>query len=189
MRRQRQKNKQHAQRENIDGRVAGQNFLQRQFRPFEPHAGGKFFSGQLFHYGDRLTGADSRRGAATQLRGGIHVVADDFVRPGGLFDLNQGAQRHHFAGRIARFQFQNIPCFTPEWRIGLGRDLIGASKQIEVIDVKRSEINLQRVEKLAQRDAHRLCFGPINVHRKLRDVCAKRSEYALQRWLLIGRRH
>ncbi len=81
-RRQRQEDKQHAERENEHGGVALQDFLQGQFGPFKAHAGRQFFPHQLFHRGDGLAGTDAGRRVAGDLGGRIHVVAHDTVRPG-----------------------------------------------------------------------------------------------------------
>ena len=39
------------------------------------------------------------------------------------------------------------------WRVGLGDDLVSAAEAVEIVDVKRAEINLHRLEEILQRHA------------------------------------
>jgi len=56
-----EKDEEHAEREDEDGGVAGQNLLQRQLGPLEAHGARKVLARQLFHQGDGLARANSAR--------------------------------------------------------------------------------------------------------------------------------
>ncbi len=53
-------------------------------------------------------------------------------------------------------------------RVGLRGDVIGAAKEIEIVDVKRAEIDLKRVKDIGQRHAHGFGLEPVHVQVKLR---------------------
>ena len=103
LRGEREENEQHAKREDEHDGVAGQNLLVGQVRPFVAHTGRQFFRGQLLGESDGLAGTHAGHGHTVDVRGGIHVVADDFVRAGGFMDLHERAERYHVAGGVAGF--------------------------------------------------------------------------------------
>ncbi len=99
--------------------------------------------GQLFHGGQRLAGGVLGRRLAADVGRGEQVVAH---HPGGAGILVQGgdrAQGDHAAGGRADLQVQDIGAVLAEGRFGLGRDLVGAAEQVEVVDVDRAEIDVQ----------------------------------------------
>ena len=103
MRGEREKYEQHAEREDEHDGVAGQNLLVGQVRPFVAHTGRQFFRGQLLGQSDGLAGTHAGHGHTVDVRGGIHVVADDFVRACGFMDLHERAKWYHVAGGVAGF--------------------------------------------------------------------------------------
>jgi hypothetical protein len=69
--------------------------------------------------------------------------------------------------RIACLQARDVLWPVAKLRIGLGDHLIGAAEAIEVIDVKRPEVNLQGLEHIRERHALRFGLRPVNVCVKL----------------------
>src|ERR1700677_4130775 len=167
-RRQCQEDKEDAQREDEDGGVALQNFLVGQFRPFKADGGREFFAHQSFHGRNGLAGTDAAGGVAGDLRGGIHVVADDAVRAVDAADGNKGAEGDHGALAVAGFEVEDVGRFASEGAVGLGGDMVSAAEKIQIVDVKGAEVNLERVKNIGQRHAHRLGLEAVHVEIKLR---------------------
>jgi hypothetical protein len=59
--------------------------------------------------------------------------------------------------------------------IGLGIDLEGAAEPVELVDVGRAEIGLERLEDVAQGHPERLGLDPVDRHRQLRRAGAERA--------------
>ena len=55
-------------------------------------------------------------------------------------------------------------------RVGLGRDFVGAAKPVEVVDVQRPQIDLQRLEHIRQAHALALDLGAVDVDIQLRRI-------------------
>ena len=68
--------------------------------------------------------------------------------------LDECAERHHLAGGVARFEFKYVSGLATEGGVGLRGHLVSPAKQVEIIHVKGTEINLERVENITQADAH-----------------------------------
>ena len=71
-----------------------------------------------------------------------------------------------------------------ELALGLDVDLPVAAEVVEVVDVERAEVDLQRLVDVVQRDAQRRDLGPVDVHVELRRVGAEQGGHADQRRLL-----
>ena len=142
LRGQREEHEQHAERKYEHDGVARQNFLVGQICPFVAHAGRQFFGGEFLRQSDGLSGADTRVRDAIDVRSGIHVVANHFVRASRFMNIHQRTERNHVAGGIAGFKFPDVVGVNPEICVGLGRHLICPAKAVEVIYVKRAQINL-----------------------------------------------
>ena len=101
-------------------------------------------------------------------------------------DLHDAAELHHLAFVIARLQTGNVFGVGAERGIGLGHDFEGAAKAVEVVHIKRAEINLERIEKILQRDSLRLRFLPVHVRIQLRHIHGERGEHAAERGVLVA---
>ncbi len=76
---------------------------------------------------------------------------DDSVRPRLAHNRDESAKRDHLALRIADFKQADILLLHTEWRIGLRHHPPGAAKSVEIVDVKRAEVNLQRFKDVGER--------------------------------------
>ena len=57
--------------------------------------------------------------------------------------------------------------------VGLGVDLPGAAELVVVVDVESAQIDLKRVENVAQRNAQHLALGPVDIDVHLRRIGAE----------------
>src|ERR1043166_5744561 len=73
-----------------------------------------------------------------------------------------------------------------ELRIGLSHHLESASEPIEVVHIKRTEIDLHRLEQVLQRHALSFGFYTINFRVELRYVDGERREQSAEPWRLIA---
>ena len=84
--------------------------------------------------------------------------------------FHDGTERNHFALVVARFESRDVLGVRAELRVRLRDDFVGAAKTVEIIDVKRAEINLHRLEKIVERDAFGLRLLAVNIRVELRHV-------------------
>ncbi len=63
--------------------------------------------------------------------------------------MNQGPDGHHLAFGIANVEVADIVWLDPEPVVGLGLDLPGPSEFVEIVDISRTQVCLQRAEYLA----------------------------------------
>ena len=92
-----------------------------------------------------------RIAAADDVGGGIAVVAHDRSGPNVCLTCTTHAERHHLAGGVARPQLRDVLGAIAERRVGLRDHLVGAAEAVEVVDVRRAQIDLHRLEQLGQR--------------------------------------
>jgi len=85
---------------------------------------------------------------------------------GALPDLEQRRQRHHVARCRADLELANV---VRPWRgngaFSLDIDRIGPAELVEVVDVERAEIDLQRVEHLGHGNAELQRLGTVDCRR------------------------
>ena len=93
-----------------------------------------------------------------------------------MFD--ERAERHQRAGRAADLEPQDVVAVEAEALVGLGADLVDAAEEVEVVDVGRAEIDLQRVEDVRQRHVQHLRLGAVDLEVDLRRVGAEGREHA-----------
>ncbi|SQJ44222.1 Uncharacterised protein [Salmonella enterica] len=79
---------------------------------------------------------------------------DDSVRPRLAHNRDESAKRNHLALRIADFKQADILLLHTEWRIGLRHSPARCGKPVEIVDVKRTEVNLQRFKDVGERYPH-----------------------------------
>ena len=111
-----------------------------------------------------------------------HGVRSDAVAHG-----HHRAQRHHAALGVARLEVEDLLLARAERRIGLRNDLIAAAKEVDVVDVHRSEVHLQALEHIGQWHTLALGLGPIDVGIDLRHVHQVVGEHAGDARGLVGR--
>src|SRR5207237_8834413 len=68
-------------------------------------------------------------------------------------------------------------------------ELLGTAEAIEVVDIERAEVYLQRIENLAHGDGHRLGLDAINVQVQPRRIGPEAGEQSLQADNIAGRGH
>ncbi len=178
-----------SEREGEDGRRAGAQLLEGQRGPLVAEARRQRLRRQLLHDVDRLTLRIAGRRRAVELGGGIEVVARHAVGPGDVAHRREGAERHGVALVITHADLQDVARLEPEGGIGLGRHAEGASEQIEVVDVGRAEVGLQRGEHVGDLDAEHLRLGAVDIQIELRRRCLEQRVDLVQAWRLRGPRH
>ena len=162
-----------------------------QLGPFEGGPSGKAFGGQLFDGGDDLARADPRRGNAIQRGRRVGVVPANQHWPGCVASGGDRRQRDHRPARRSHLQpIENVDAGA-EPAVGLEVHLPGPSELVEVIHIEPAQVDLQRVEHIAQRDPQRLAFDPIDIdvdlggrraeaveqHRQFRTLAARGGEF------------
>ena len=145
LRRQHQEDEQHADRKHVEAGIAAGDLLIGQVGPFEREAARQRLLGELLHGVDRGRRTGARQRVALQLGRRIKIVARDAVGPGDVAEIHHAAEHHHVAGGIAGAQPRQIGGLLPERQVGLRGDVIGAAEQVEVVDIGRAEIGLDRV--------------------------------------------
>ena len=94
--------------------------------------------------------------------------------PNDLSTVDQRAERHHLALRGCGLRAARCPRRRARncW-LGLHAHLVGAAELVEVVDVGRAEIRLQRAEDVAQRHVERLHLLAVDVDEELRHAGAE----------------
>ena len=100
----------------------------------------------------------------------VAVVADHRIGAVSRHNGHHRADRHHVTARVTRPQVADIFGLLAKWRVGLGHNPVDAAELVEVVDVGRAKIDLQRFEQVGQRDALGLRFDPIDLDLELRNV-------------------
>ncbi|MNE38818.1 hypothetical protein D3C80_1327320 [compost metagenome] len=145
--------------------------LEAQIRPFNIHPVRQNLLRHPVQLRHRLRGRENARiGIANQIRRRITVVANYRVRPVGGADIHHTADRHHFALIIAGAQISNIFHAVAERPVGLCHHAPGTPKLVKIVHIRRSQIGLQRTEKVGQRHALRFRLIAIDLHVQLRHV-------------------
>ena len=126
---------------------------------------------------------------ALHLGRGIEIVARHAVGPGDVAELRDRADRHHLAPVVAGLQIDDVADVVAERRVGLRRHLVGAAEVVEVVDVGRAEIDLQRLEHPVGRDAEHLGAHPVDVGIDLGRAGVEQREDAGEARDLVGGGH
>ena len=100
------------------------------------------------------------------------------MRTDNFLHTHQSANGNHLALVVAYVEGSNVLRFNPELVIGLDLDLPGTPELVEVIDISRTEIGLQRIEYLAQRNAQFFGLGAVDFSEKLWKVKGERKNTA-----------
>ena len=167
-------------------RVAGELLLVRDVGPRDAEAGRQDGGGEALHGGDGVARAVARRGVALDLRGREHVVAHDAIRAAPPLHVEHRAERHHAALRVAGLQALDVGGVGAEAALRLRPDLERAPEAVEVVHVRRAQVDLERVEDVAQRHVQLLRLHAVDVGVELRRAGPEGGEDAAQRRLAVG---
>jgi hypothetical protein len=105
----------------------------------------------------------------------IKVVASNRLRAHACFRGEQRRQRNSAAIAVADLQLAEPIGIIAECSIRLNANLIRSVEFVEVVDVNRSQIGLQRREHVVQMDSHPLGLDAVDVEINLRHAGTKRS--------------
>jgi len=181
-----EKHQHHRHGEHHGGRVARLDLQQRQFRPLVAHRVRQALGGSRFHQADRVARTHPGQRPAADRRRGVHVVAIQRRRAAGVLHVDERAEREHLAARVPHLKLAHRHRIAAETGVGLQVDLEIAAEQRHVVHVERAEVDLQRVEHLVERHAHRLRLAPVDRHEKLRRTRSLRCEEADEARLLAA---
>ncbi len=174
LRRQHEKHEHGAEHEDGGRRVAGENLLQRQLRPFEVHArreqplARRRLAGERVEHRDRIARTRAGQRIAGEFGRWVEVVMRDDRRAARLPHRHQSREGHHLAGGVADFEPADVALPHAELLLGLGGHLPVAAEGGEVVDVGAAQIDLQRLVHVSQIDALGLHLGAIDLHEELR---------------------
>ncbi len=143
---------QHTECENPCGAIARQLLLIGEIGPLEGEAGRKVLASELLHQRDCLAGTDARGGVAIDVSRRKRVVADHSVGSGRVVGRDHRGQRHELTRSIARLQQPQCGLVGTELRVGLDVDAIAAIEERHIIDVVGSEVRLERLIHVAERE-------------------------------------
>ena len=118
---------------------------------------------QLLDLLHRIPGAhpwhrDRRDARRTEL-----VVATDRPRRQNRLDLHQRLQGHHVAVETLDKDGIDILRILAVQPIGLDNDLVHLPVEVDIVDIARAQIVLQRGEYLAHRNLEHLCLGAVDI--------------------------
>ena len=159
LRRQHQEDEDDRGDEDEQAGVAGELLLEGELGPLEAEAVGQALGRELLHLVERGAGRIAGRGRALHLGRRIEVVARHAIGPGDVAELGDGADRHHVAARVARLEIGDVAYVLAIGAVGLRRHPIGAAEIVELVDVGRTEIDLEGLEHAVGRDAQHLGAG------------------------------
>ena len=98
----------------------------------------------------------------------------------GRLERAKRAQRHHATGIVAHIKTRQIGRRGARILVGLQRHAEGAAEQVEVVDVERAEIDLQRGEDVRQIEPEQLGLVAVEIVIELRRRGAERGEELLR---------
>src|ERR1700742_4364317 len=107
------------------------------------------------------------------------------LRPDDRLEIAERAQRHHAAGLIAHVETRQVRGGRTRGIVGLQRHTERSPEQVKVVDVERTQIDLQRVEHVGQTEAQKLRLVAVEVVVELRRRRAERGEELLRTQLRL----
>src|SRR4029077_11653899 len=116
----------------------------------------------------------------------IHVVAADVDRPANLAHAKHRAQGHHVSLRVSYLQQLDLAWIVAKRSAALSNYLPGAAEKVEVVDIIRAEIDLERIEDIFGIDAHGLTLIAIKIDEQLRHIGAKDAEQMADHLTILG---
>src|SRR5262249_39155346 len=144
--------------------------------PLIRHARRKDLVADPLHLFDSLPARHAGFSGPENSGGGIHVVAAYVDRPANLADTHDRAERHHLTTDVSDLEELDLIGVVAERTIGLHDHLPAPAKPVEVVDVKRAQVNLQGVEDVFRIYSHRLALIAVDVGIKLRHVGSENTD-------------
>ncbi|MNX87662.1 hypothetical protein D3C86_1195940 [compost metagenome] len=188
MRSQHEIDQEQRQREDDDAGVAGQNLLVGQVRPFVVNPGRQVLREDFFHRRLRLSRGIARCRTAVDIGCKEAVITVGAFRSRRRIHLQQRRKRDHLTRCGANLQAADIFRMGAELRIRLHTHAVCPPEGVEVVDIERTQIDLQRLEDVADRNAQLLGLGAIEIGEELRHVDLEAGEDArqLRRLVCLG---
>ena len=184
-----QKDQYDGQREGVHRGAARLQLQQGQLRPDRPHRLRQLVGDQILHDLERLARAGAWRRVEVHAGRRVEVVADDHHGSADVPNLGERAQGHHAAPFATDPQAREVVDLLAEVGIALHIDLPGAAEPVEVVDVERAEIDLQRVEEFSDRYTQQLCLLAVDIQVEPGRIGAEAGEKPLQPGIAIPCRH
>ena len=128
----------------------------------------------------RLSRTVARTGRAIDLGRAEQIVVGDDLRRGRLRNAHHVVQRDHLVRIGAHIELLDVAGLAAEALVGLHVNAIGAIVEIEVVDVRRAHVHLQRVADLLDGHLQAAGLGAIDVHHELRIVGREGAEQAAE---------
>ena len=100
----------------------------------------------------------------------------DDLRRGAFVDAHHVVERDHGAGVGANIEVANVARLAAEWLRRLHVNAIGTIVEIEIVDVGRAHVNLQRVGDLLHGHLQAERLGAVDVDHELRIVGGEGAE-------------
>ncbi len=119
------------------------------------------------------------RRAAVEFGRRIQIVARHAVGTGNVAHRGEGAERNGVAAGIAHPDIEHVARVHAVFAVGLRHHPEGAAEQVEVVDIGRAEIDLQRGEDVGHIDAEQLRLGAVDVEIELRRRGLEQREHLL----------
>ena len=181
-----QEDEQGCRAEHQQGRRSRLLLLVGQFGPFETDAGRQNLAGEFLHPVQRGACRNARRGDAHDLGGGKQIISGHPIRRIFVFEARHRADRHHLSGGVARLEPGDVLRIAPIAAVRLRDHLVRSAEIIEVVDVLRTEIDLQRREHVGRRQADLLGLLAIDIRIDRRRAGAEQREDAGETRILVG---
>src|SRR5262249_8625031 len=142
---------------------------------------------KLLHTPQCRAGGDTRRRDPLHLGGGKKIVARHAIGNRSVPRLCYRPDWYHLTRRVAYLQAGHVLGCTPELPVSLDEDLVGSSEIVEVVDVFRTEIYLQRGKYVSWRKADFFRFHAIDIRVDRRRSRVEQREHSGEVWILVGR--
>ena len=132
----------------------------------------------------------ARRRLAEDGGGWVEVVAHDERGADPIPHLHERREGHRLAVGTRHLQLVDRPADVAAMnRIGLHVDLPRTAEAVEVVDVVRAQLHLQRLEEVLELDADRRGLLPVDVEKQPGCARGKVGEQAGQAAVLLSRLH
>ncbi len=180
MRSQYEIDEQQRQREDHEAGITGKDLLVSQVRPFVFDPGRQVFGKDFLDRRLRLSRGEARCRTAVDIGCKEAVITVCALRSCCCIYLQQRGKRDHLTGGRAYLQAADIFGMGAELRICLHTHAVCPPEGVEVVDIKRAQIDLQRLEDVADRNTQLLGLGAVEIGEELRHVDLEAGEDACQ---------
>src|SRR6185312_1781091 len=152
---------QQAQAEEAAGLARRLDLFEREAGPEIGEARGQYLVGQLLHGVNCLAAGEAGAGGTVNLGRAEDIVVRNNLGGGGLVHGDQVRERDHSSAVGAHVILADIGGRIAVLGRGLDVDAVDAVVEIEVVDVDRAHVALQRIGDLAER--HAQAFGLVAI--------------------------